>query len=303
MSRRPRSCTLSNFPMFMDLPRVVECRQMMRILLWTLFLILITPLAVMAAEESPRELKDVGIDPVLGTQAPLNLPVVNESGQTVPLSTFFDGHHPVALIFAYYECPMLCGLVLNAARESLQRADWLPGDQYRIVTISIDPKEGAELARDKKKAIVGAATSAKFRDAAGSGWQFLVGKDGSERRLADALGFKYKWEPEEKQWAHGAALFVLSPTGRLSRVLFGLDFPPRDLKLALLEAGEGKIGTIAEKLLLFCYHYDPKGNKYAILATRLVSLGGALTVAALLLAWAVWFCRRHRKGIACPALP
>jgi protein SCO1/2 len=194
--------------------------------------------------------------------------------------------------------------VLNAARESLEKLDWVPGDHYRIVTISIDPKEDADLAREKKKSILGAVKNEAFRAGAADGWNFLVGKAGSEKRLAAALGFRYKWDSEEKQWAHGAALFVLSPTGRLSRVLFGVDFPPRDLKLALLEAGEGKVGTIAEKLMLFCYHYDPKGNKYAILASRLVSLGGALTVSALLLAWVVWFIRQaRRKGTACPVSP
>ncbi len=257
----------------------------------------------LAAEDSPRELQGVGIDPIMGSQLPLDLEVVNEAGKTVPFSSFFDGRRPVALVLSYYGCPMLCGLVLNATRDSLQKSDWLPGDQYRVVTISIDPKETFDLARDKKKSIIEASTKPAFRAAAPSGWNFLVGKAGSERRLADSVGFHYKWDKEENQWAHGAAIFILSPKGKLSRVFFGLDFPPRDLKLALLEASEGKVGTIAEKLLLFCYHYDPKGNKYAILASRLVSLGGALTVAVLLLAWVVWFLRQQWKGTACPVSP
>lgn len=253
-----------------------------------------------AAEETPKELAGVGIDPVLGTQLPMDLPVVNELGETVPLGTFFNGQRPVALILSYYECPMLCGIVLTSALSSFQKLDWPPGDHYSVVTISFDPKEDAELARRKKGAILGSSTNANFRDAAMKNWNFLVGKDGSEKRLADALGFKYKWNADEKEWAHGAAMFVASPTGKLSRVLFGVDFPPQDLKLALLEASEGKIGTIAEKLLLFCYHYDPKGNKYAILASRLVSIGAALTVVVLVLAWVVWYRRRPKKGNACP---
>ncbi|HEY8279849.1 MAG TPA: SCO family protein [Bdellovibrionota bacterium] len=248
-----------------------------------------------AHEQTPEMFKDVGMDPVLGSQIPAGLEVVDESGKTVPLASFFDGQRPVALIFNYYECPMLCGLVLNSARDSFTKMPWFPGDHYRIVTISIDPKETSTLASAKKKAIVGSIKDPAFRAAAEKDWHFLVGKGGSEKRLADALGFRYKWNAEEGQWAHGAALFVLSPTGKLSRVLFGLDFPPRDLKLSFLEAGEGKVGTIAEKLMLFCYHYDPKGNKYAILASRLVSMGGAVTVLAMLLAYLAWFMRQRGK--------
>jgi len=201
------------------------------------------------------------------------------------------------LILSYYGCPMLCGLVLNATRESLQKLDWLPGDHYGIITISIDPKESASLAGEKKASILGASTNTAFRAAATRNWEFLVGNAGSEKKIADAVGFHYKWNEEEKQWAHGAAIFLVSPSGKLTRVLFGLDFPPQDLKLGLLEAGNGKVGTIAEKLLLFCYHYDPKGNKYAILASRLVSIGGAFTVLALLVAWFIWFGRVRKNSL------
>ncbi len=261
--------------------------------------IFLSPSNIRAAEPQPTELQGVGIDPVLGTSLPLDALVVQENGQAVPLGTFFDGRRPAVLVLAYYGCPMLCGMVLNNVRESLQRLQWKPGDHYQILTISIDPKEGADLAAAKKKSILGESPDPVFRTAAEQEWHFLVGKNGSEKRIADSLGFHYKWNEEEKQWAHGAAIFLVSPTGKLTRVLFGLDFPPNDLKLGLLEAGEGKVGTLAEKLLLFCYHYDPKGNKYAILATRLVSLGGALMVFALVFAWAAWFFRVRRKGNAC----
>ncbi|MGZ3652539.1 MAG: SCO family protein [Bdellovibrionota bacterium] len=248
------------------------------------------------AEQAPPELAGVGIDPVLGTQAPLNEMLLNETGKAVPLSTFFDGKRPVVLVLSYYGCPMLCGLVLNSTRNSLEKLDWTPGDHYRIVTISIDPAEKPALAAEKKSSIVGASTNAAFKAGAEANWHFLVGVKGSEKRVADAMGFHYKWNEEEKQWAHGAAIFLLSPSGKLTRVLFGVDFPSQDLKLALLEAGNGKVGTIAEKLLLFCYHYDPKGNKYAILASRLVSMGGAFTVIVLLFAWFVWFVRVRKSA-------
>lgn len=266
---------------------------------WAVALSIVFSSSVFAAEERPAQLQDIGIDPVLGTMAPLDGTFQQEDGKTIPFSAMFDGKRPTVLVLAYYGCPMLCGLVLKGVSDTLQRLDWAPGDHYRIVTISIDPKEDAELAAAKKKSILGAATNAVFRAAAEKNWHFLVGKAGSEKRVADAMGFRYKWDPEEKQWAHGAAIFFLSPTGKLTRVLFGLDFPPQDVKLSLLEAGEGKVGTLAEKLLLFCYHYDPKGNKYAILATRLMSLGGAVTVIACLLAW--YFCfvrvRKHSERV------
>ncbi len=261
------------------------------------------PLPAVGAEDKPAVLEKVGIDPVLGTQLAMDLPFTDENGKTQPLGTYFDGRRPVLLVLAYYGCPMLCGLVLNAARESLQKMDWMPGDHYRVVTISIDPEEDPVLAAAKKKSTAEAFPTPELRTAALNHWSFLVGKEGSEKRLADSLGFTYKWDEESSQWAHGAAIFVVSPTGKLTRVLFGLDYPPRDLKLALLEAGEGKVGTIAEKLMLFCYHYDPKGNKYAILASRLVSLGGAVTVAVMLLTYLAWFLRQRRKGKACQSSP
>lgn len=249
-----------------------------------------------AAESTPKPLENVGLNPVLGTQLPLDAELTDETGKAIPLSTWFDGRRPVLLVMSYYECPMLCGLVLNGVRKSIGELDWLPGDHYQIVTISIDPDEGPKLAAAKKASIANAFPRPEQRDAAAKNWAFLVGKNGSEKRVADAVGFGYKWDEATSQWAHGAAIFLVSPTGKLTRALFGLEYPARDLKLGLLEASEGKVGTLAEKLMLFCYHYDPKGNKYAILATRLVSLGGALTVALMLVAWLAWYLSQRRKG-------
>ena len=248
------------------------------------------------AESTPKQLENVGLNPVLGTQLPLDAELVDEAGKVRPLSDWFDGRRPVLLVMSYYECPMLCGLVLNGVRKSVGELSWLPGDHYQIVTISIDPDEGPKLAAAKKASIANAFAKPEQRDAAAKSWAFLVGKSGSEKRIADAVGFGYQWDEATSQWAHGAAIFLVSPTGKLTRALFGLEYPARDLKLGLLEAGEGKVGTLAEKLMLFCYHYDPKGNKYAILATRLVSLGGALTVALMLVAWLAWYLGQRRKG-------
>jgi len=268
-----------------------------------LALCLATTFVAQAAEETPTVLKDVGITSQLGTMLPLEEEFVNEAGQTVKLSSFFDGKVPVVFVLNYYGCPMLCGLLLNGARDGLQAISLRPGDHYKIVTISIDPKEGPDLAAAKKGSILGSISDTKFRDAANAHWHFLVGKNGSEARVAAALGFQYKWVEDEKQYAHSAALFLASPEGKLSRVLPGIQFPSRDLKFALLEASEGKVGTFAEKLALFCYHYDPKDNKYALLASRLVSIGGAIMVAGILFGYLVLYLRNRRKGNACSLSP
>ena len=274
----------------------------MRISVWCQFLLLIvavSAVSVWAAEPPPDILKDIAIQPQLGTKLPLDEMLLDESGKPVALSSFFDGEHPVVVILNYYECPMLCGLLLNAARDTFKKLDWLPGLHYKIVTISIDPKEKSDLAAAKKAAILESLEPGAFKTGAEKDWHFLVGKSGSEARIAASLGFKYKWIEEEKQFAHGAALFLASPTGILTRVLLGVSFEPLDMKLGLLEAGKGKVGNFAEKLILFCYHYEPKENKYALLASRLVSLGGALTVMALLVAYTMWFVRNREKGKKC----
>lgn len=266
---------------------------------YLLCVFLLTAGTLRAAEDKPAVLKDIAITPNLGTQLPLDEEFLNEKGEPVKLRSFFDGHQPVAIVLNYYGCPMLCGMLLNAAKASFEGMNWLPGQQYKIVTISFDPKEKSELAAAKKKSILESIKREDFRKASETGWHFLVGKSGSEARIAKALGFGYKWVEEEQQYAHGTALFLASPSGQLSRVMLGLDFPPGDLKLGLLEAGAGKVGSFAEKLVLFCYHYDPKDNKYALLASRLVTIGGIVTVVALLMAYLVWFLRERRKGNPC----
>jgi protein SCO1 len=252
-----------------------------------------------AAEKLPPALQDEAVVPVLGSQTPLDEEFIDETGRTVSLASYFDGKRPVVFVFNYYGCPMLCGVLLNGARDGFEAMDWRPGEHYKVVTISIDPREGADLAMAKKESILASIQDEGLRQAAEGHWHFLVGKDGSEARVAGLLGFDYKWVPEEGQYAHGAALFIASPSGRLSRVLQGLSFQGRDLKLALLEAGEGKVGTFAEKLMRLCYIYDPKDNKYALLASRLVTFGGAVSVVAILLGYLVLFLRNRRKGNAC----
>lgn len=242
----------------------------------------------------PPELQGIGIFPQLGNQVSLDTPVTDENGKTLPLRTYFDGKRPVVLILAYYGCPMLCGMMLGAAREAFATFPWPIGERFQIVTISIDPKETFELARDKKENFLadwpnGAGDNVK------NGWHFLTAAQNSSEKIASEVGFRYKFVPEEKQYAHSPGLFFLSPEGKLSRVLGGITYSPQDVKLALLEASEGKIGSIAEKILLFCYSYDPKANKYALLANRLMKAGGALTVAVIAFTYLFLYVRRRLR--------
>lgn len=251
-----------------------------------------------ASEKIPDALKDLAIEPKLGSQLSLSEELIDEKGQIVKLGDFFDGKHPVILIMSYYECAMLCGIVLNAVRDAIVDLDWLPKDHYRIVTISIDPKETPALALAKKDNFLKTIPSEAKRLELETEWHFLTAQDGVAKRISETIGFKYRWIPEENQFAHGAAIFLISPSGKLTRSLMGAAYSPKDLKLGLLEASAGKVGTIAEKLLLFCYHYDPKDNQYALFATRLMRVGAALTVAVMLGLYLYWFrTSRQKKGI------
>lgn len=232
---------------------------------------------VHAAEPTPAMLKNVGIEPRLGKTVPLSLEFTDASGQTVSLRNYFDGTKPVILVLAYYECPNLCTFVLNGMVEGLQKMSWTAGKEFQIVIVSIDPKETPKLAGEKKKSYLN-----KYgREGVSGGWRFLVGKEKNIRSLADAVGFKYAYDESIRQYAHAAGLFILTPEGKLARTLFGIQFSPRDLRLALTEASEGKIGTVLDKILLFCYAYDPKASRYVLFASNLMKAGGALTVLAL----------------------
>lgn len=249
-----------------------------------------------APNEPPAAVQNLEIIPRLGETIDLGLPFFDETGKIVSLKKYFDGRRPVLLVMSYYGCPMLCGLILNAVRDSLAGLDWLPGENFQILAISFDPKEKYTLAAAKKQSIIASVENTQWQTAAAKGWHFLADTNASAQKLAGQIGFRYRWVEEEKQFAHGAAIFLLSPEGKLTRTIFGIDYAPRDLKLGLLEASAGKVGSVAEKILLFCYHYDPKENKYALLATRLMKLGGALTLVVVggIYASLVWRKRRRK---------
>jgi protein SCO1 len=225
----------------------------------------------------PKELTGIEIEEKPGAKLPMDVRLRDDQGRDVRLGDYFDGEHPVILALAYYECPMLCTLVLNGLLDGLKGTDLSAGKDFRVVVISIDPRDTPEMAKKKRDSYV----SAYGRPIGDRGWDFLVADQAEVKRVADTIGFHYRWDEPSKQFAHAAGIFVSSPTGTLSRTLYGIAFPSKDVKLALLEATEGKIGSTLNRVLLFCFHYSVAENKYVLATRRLMKAGGIVTVIAL----------------------
>jgi protein SCO1 len=221
----------------------------------------------------PDLLKQVGIDQKLNDSVPLNLTFRDEHGKTVKLAQYF-GSKPVILTLVYYSCPMLCTQILNGLDRSLENIPMTIGSDFNVVTVSIDPTEKPVLAEAKQELYTGMYR----RPGAAEGWHFLTGDEPQIKRLADAVGFRYAYDPDSKQYAHASAIMLLTPEGRISRYFYGVAYPERDLRLGLVDASSGKIGSPVDQLLLFCYHYDPHTGKYGLLISRVIQLSGALTV-------------------------
>jgi protein SCO1/2 len=238
-------------------------------------------------------LRSVGFDQNLDAQVPLDLPFRDEAGREVRLGEFF-GRKPVLLNLVYYECPMLCTLELNALVMSLKPLSFDVGKEFDIVTVSIDPGETPALAASKKRGYL----SRYGREGAGRGWHFLTGGEASVRRLADVVGFRYAYDRQADQYAHPAGVMVLTPGGRVSRYFYGIEYPPRDLRLGLIEASAGKIGSPVDRLLLLCYHYDPRTGKYNLVIMNVLRFLGAATVLGLGTFMFVMFRRDRRKALA-----
>jgi protein SCO1/2 len=224
----------------------------------------------------PDLLKNVGVDQKLNQSVPLNLTFRDERGKSVRLAEYF-GQKPVILSLVYYNCPMLCTQVLNGLESSLKLIPMDIGKQFDVVTVSIDPTERPVLAEAKQALYTGLYG----RPNAAQGWHFLTGDEPQIRELANAVGFRYAYDPGSKQFAHASAIMVLTPEGKISRYFYGIQFPSRDLRLGLVEASEGKIGTPVDQVLLFCYHYDPSTGKYGLLISRLIQAAGVVTVLAI----------------------
>jgi protein SCO1 len=219
----------------------------------------------------------VDIAQKLDSQIPLDLQFRDEAGRIVKLRDYFQSGRPVLLNFVYYRCPMLCPTVMESLTSALTELKFDIGKQYDVITVSIDPRDMPEDAAKKKDHYL----KRYGRFDAASGWHFLTGADPQIKQLASAAGFEYAYDPQLNQFAHGTALLVLTPQGRISRYFYGFEYQPRDLRLGLVEASANKIGTPADAVLLMCYHYDPAVGKYSRSAMAVVRAGGAVTVISL----------------------
>jgi protein SCO1/2 len=243
------------------------------------------------ADQVPEVLEEVGVTEHLNAKLPLDLEFRDEEGNWVELGSFFDGERPVILTLNYYRCPMLCGLMLNGVVDGLEAMSWTPGAEFEIVTISINPLETPELARAKKQNYL----KRLERPAAAKGWHFMTGRELEIKRLAETLGFSYTYDPVSQEYAHAATIFVCTPDGRVARYLYGIEYPAKRLKLALLEAADGTIGSSLDQLILYCYHYDPTNRRYTPVAMNIMRLGGGATALILGISLGVFWLREWRR--------
>jgi protein SCO1/2 len=248
---------------------------------------------------TPDMLRHVTIEQHLDTQIPLDLKFRDEAGRDVTLRDYFQKGRPLILAPVYYECPMLCTQVLNGLTTALRVVTLNPGKDFDILAVSFDPKEPAGLARDKKKAYVDRYS----RPGTEAGWHFLTGSQESITPLMEAIGFKYTYDPAIDQYAHPAAVMVLTPDGKVSRYFLGIEFSARDLRFGLVEASAGRIGSAIERAVItWCYHYDPTTGKYGLITMRLVQAGGILTIVAVGVFWLLMFKAEGRRQKAEAAL-
>jgi protein SCO1/2 len=222
----------------------------------------------------PVDPESVEIIENLGAQLPLDLNFQNEAGNTIRLGDYFKSGRPVILNFAYYRCPMLCNLVSQGMVDGLKPLEWVPSKQFEVITLSVDHRETSELAAGKKAS----SLEALGKPEAAQGWHFLTGDSTSIAQLAEVAGFQYKYVPETNDFAHAAGLLVATPEGKMARYLYGVQFRAKDMRLALLDAAEGKSLSIGEKILLFCYAYDADAKGYVLWAQKFMKGGGILTL-------------------------
>jgi protein SCO1 len=254
------------------------------------FLALSWPSGPAGAQPSGPMPMNIGFDQRLGARVPLDDEFRDEAGRTSRLADYTGHGRPVVLVLAYYGCPMLCTLVLNGLMASLDATGLDAGADFEVVVVSFDPREAPDLARAKKDAYM----RVHRRPDQDRAFHFLTGREGAIRALTEAVGFRYAYDPIGGQFAHASGFLVLTPEGVVSRYLYGIDYAPRDVRLALVEAAGGRIGDITDKLLLLCYHYDPERGRYGAIAMGAVRGGGVLTVVALGAAIVVMSRRRRR---------
>jgi len=228
------------------------------------------------ASVRPPYLTNVGIEQHLDFQVPPDLAFVDDTGRPVKLGDYF-GKKPLILNLVYYNCPMLCGEELAGLSAALKMVKFDIGNQFEIVTVSFNPKETPAIAAAKKQEYI----KRYGRPSAASGWHFLTGSPESINALTRAVGFEYQYDESKNQYAHATAIMVLTPQGRISRYFYGVEFPPKDLRMGLVEASQGKIGNAVDQVLLYCYHYDANAGKYGAVVTNMLKIGGGLTILLL----------------------
>jgi protein SCO1 len=228
------------------------------------------------ANSRPPRLENVGIDQHLDAQVPPDLIFRDETGKTVKLGDYF-GQKPLILNLVYYNCTMLCGEALAGLASAMRLVKFDVGNQFDVITVSFDPRETPEMAAAKKIDYV----KRYGRANAAAGWHFLTGQPESINALTKTVGFQYQYDPKSNQYAHATAIMVLTPQGRISRYFYGVDFPPKDLRMGLVEASQGKIGNAVDAVLLYCYHYDPETGKYGAMVSNILRLAGAATILLL----------------------
>jgi len=243
------------------------------------------------SSQMPGALQDVGFEQRLNETLPLDLMFKDEDNRDVRLGEYFN-RRPVVLAFVYYECPMLCSQVMNGVTSALTALDESAGSDYEVVAVSFDPRETPMMAAAKKKSYVDRYNRAN----AAHGFHFLTGSEASIKALTAAAGFNYAWDEQTQQFAHASGFVVATPAGKLSRYFFGIEYAPRDIKFALIESSAGRVGSLVDQVLLYCYHYDPKTGSYSFVAMKAVQLGGAFTLLALVGFVVVAIRRDYRVG-------
>ena len=246
---------------------------------------------VPAGTEIPAQLKEVGIDQKLGAQLPSGAQFLNEKGERIRFGQLIS-RRPVILALVYYQCPMLCSMVLNGALRSLRALKLNAGTDFDVVVLSFDPDEKPPLAEKKKFEY----TERYHRPGGEDGWHFLTGDEANIRQVANAVGFRYRKDNTNGQWAHASAIMVATPDGRLSRYFYGVEYSARDLRLALVEAGQGKVGTMVDQILLYCFHYDVTAGKYSLTVLNIMRAAGVLTVLGILIFWLAMYRENRKRG-------
>jgi protein SCO1/2 len=255
------------------------------------------------SSETPTALQRAGIEERLGETVPGDVVLLNEQGDRVTIGQYLQANQPVVLNFVYHECPTLCSFVLEGLTRAMQEMDWVPGEDFQVLTVSFSPSESPALARKQKEKYLLKLAKPDAAD----GWHFLVGQEAEVQRLGDAVGFQYEWDDRTNQYAHSAALVLLSPEGVVTRYLWGFQYKPLDLRASLMEASDGTIGTTVDRLVLYCYRYDAEAGSYVPFILNIMKLGGLLTLLVLgtllVILWRGERARRLRADITNKNLP